>query len=301
LKTIIQYIRNYLRDSDKIHFIRVTIFCALLIFLNYQFQLSTLIGKNNSYPVKLLLWTGVFMVALVIPVLWKEFSRPVSPSRPSRFYLLLLIAPLLFGIKYTLDFRITFTADSSMNQYWNSIIYWPLLLLIVIVLLLLTRHFITKDQSDFGTGRPMNGMTPYFLMLLFMLPLIMAAAYRPDFQSMYPKLESMTGLQAGAVPLWKAILFEISYGTDFITIELFFRGFLVLSLANWLGKDAILPVAVFYCSIHFGKPLAECISSYFGGILLGIIVYHTRSIRGGLLVHLGIAWMMEIAGMFISR
>lgn len=92
------------------------------------------------------------------------------------------------------------------------------------------------------------------------------------------------------------LLFEISYGIDFITIELFFRGFLVLAFIRYVGQDAILPMAVFYCSIHFGKPLAECISSFMGGLILGIIVYHTQSITGGLVVHLGIAWLMEIGG-----
>jgi hypothetical protein len=40
----------------------------------------------------------------------------------------------------------------------------------------------------------------------------------------------------------------------------------------------------------------ECISSFFGGLILGVIAYRTRSIVGGLVVHLGIAWMMEIGG-----
>ena len=73
-------------------------------------------------------------------------------------------------------------------------------------------------------------------------------------------------------------------------------GFLILAFIKWAGKDAILPMACFYCTIHFGKPLGECISSYFGGIILGVVVYHTRSIYGGLLVHLGIAWLMELGG-----
>ena len=92
------------------------------------------------------------------------------------------------------------------------------------------------------------------------------------------------------------ILFELAYGLNFLGIEVFFRGFLVMALVNILGKDAILPMAVFYVSIHFTKPMGECISSFFGGSLLGIISYHTNSIKGGLLVHVGIAWMMEIAG-----
>ena len=133
-------------------------------------------------------------------------------------------------------------------------------------------------------------------MLLIMLPLIAAASTQPDFLSMYPKLKTI--IENGEVEntWWQKTLFELSYGTDFISIELFFRGFLILAFIKWAGKDAILPMACFYCTIHFGKPLAECISSYFGGIILGIVVYHTRSILGGLIVHLGIAWMMEVGG-----
>jgi hypothetical protein len=134
-------------------------------------------------------------------------------------------------------------------------------------------------------------------MLLLMIPLIAAAATQPDFLAMYPKLKVITETaRTDVFDWWQKLLFELSYGSDFITIELFFRGFLVLAFVKWAGKNAILPMACFYCTIHFGKPLAECISSYFGGMILGIVVFHTRSIFGGLMVHLGIAWLMEIGG-----
>jgi hypothetical protein len=42
--------------------------------------------------------------------------------------------------------------------------------------------------------------------------------------------------------------------------------------------------------------MGECISSFFGGLILGVVIYHTRTIFGGLMVHLGIAWMMELGG-----
>jgi hypothetical protein len=58
----------------------------------------------------------------------------------------------------------------------------------------------------------------------------------------------------------------------------------------------IIPVACFYCTIHLGKPMGEAISSFFGGTILGIVVYNTGSIWGGLIVHLGTAWMMELGG-----
>jgi hypothetical protein len=134
-------------------------------------------------------------------------------------------------------------------------------------------------------------------MLLVMVPLIAAASTQPDFLDMYPKLKDVNPVLAGVENRWfYHLLHELSYGSDFISVELFFRGFLVLAFVKIAGKDAILPMACFYCTIHFGKPLGECISSYFGGLLLGIVVYNTRSIIGGLMVHLGIAWLMEIGG-----
>jgi hypothetical protein len=134
-------------------------------------------------------------------------------------------------------------------------------------------------------------------MLLIMVPLIAAASTQPDFLRMYPKLNDVNSILYNMKNKWFfQLLHELSYGSDFISVELFFRGFLVLAFIKVVGKDAILPMACFYCTIHFGKPLGECISSYFGGIILGIVVYNTRSIIGGLTVHLGIAWLMELGG-----
>lgn len=138
---------------------------------------------------------------------------------------------------------------------------------------------------------------PYLILLACMVPLIAFASTRPDFLNTYPKLKNIAFFTSTSSYPWiHRLLFEISYGIDFITIEIFFRGFLILAFAHYMGKDAILPMAAFYCVIHFGKPLPECISSYFGGMLLGILVYKTQTIIGGLIVHLGIAWLMEAGG-----
>jgi hypothetical protein len=123
------------------------------------------------------------------------------------------------------------------------------------------------------------------------------AATRPDFLHVYPKVKNVTFIDGYASPVWPWKLgYELSYGLDFLSIELFFRGLLVIGLVRYAGEQAILPMAAFYCTIHFGKPLGECISSYFGGMALGVLAYRTRSILGGLTVHLGLAWMMELGG-----
>ena len=45
-------------------------------------------------------------------------------------------------------------------------------------------------------------------------------------------------------------------------------------------------MAAMYVSIHFGKPLGETISSFFGGYILGIITINSRNIIGGTIVGL---------------
>jgi membrane protease YdiL (CAAX protease family) len=79
-----------------------------------------------------------------------------------------------------------------------------------------------------------------------------------------------------------------------MAVEIFFRGFLVLAVGRFLGKDAILPMAATYAALHFGKPLGETISSIFGGYILGVVCFRSATIYGGIFLHAGIALMMEL-------
>ena len=297
MKSIVQYIRRYFSEIDKRILISVSAFTTVLVFINYHFGLDESIRKNNSFVIKLIQWYAVFLIAFAIPYLFTSFFKPGSFFKRRLFLILLLMAPLLFAVKLSLNFVFPIADDLNWNYYWNYILYWPVLLLVfAATLFILWRHF-DKDQPFYGLTKKGLNWKPYLLMLLIMVPLIAAASTQPDFLAVYPKLKSIGGVyNATGISWWHKLLFELSYGSDFISIELFFRGFLILAFIKWVGKDAILPMACFYCTIHFGKPLGECISSYFGGIILGVVVYHTRSIYGGLLVHLGIAWLMELGG-----
>lgn len=296
MKSIISYIKEYLRQSNKLIFITITLLTAALVFINYYWGLDSLIRKN-PFVIKLTSWYTVFAVAFFVPWFITGRLRKDNYLHRLRFLLLLLLAPLLFAIKLTLDIDFWFTDNDGWNHYWNHVAYWPLLAVIIIVLLVITWKIFQPDEPFYGIKSKGVDWKPYLFMLLIMLPLVALAATQKDFLLVYPKIHSLQNMpDAQKLSWWYKLLYELSYGTDFITIELFFRGFLVLAFAKWAGKDAILPMACFYCSIHFGKPLGECISSYFGGIILGIVVYNTRSVWGGLLVHVGIAWLMEFAG-----
>ena len=190
-----------------------------------------------------------------------------------------------------------FATDFFRDAYWDAVVYWPYKVLMIMCMLYLVHRVFDKGQPFYGLS--LNGFTlrPYLWMLLIMVPLIMAASTQKDFLHMYPKFQNVEYLMQPDRS-WHKLLYELSYGSDFFSIELFFRGFLVLAFAKWAGKEAILPMAIFYCTIHFGKPMGECISSYFGGIILGVVTYHTKTILGGFIVHVGIAWLMELGGYF---
>jgi hypothetical protein len=296
MKEIIGFIRLYSREINKSILLACSLFMTGLIWLNYSRKLEYHLVRLPGLPVagilgRCLIYLAAFLFAYSL-VLFKRKNNPLSDYR---FILCLFAAPVIFAVKAGLAIDIPIASDDAWNDYWNQILYWPVLLLLVVVMLALVYYSLCPDPSLYGLvpKRKFNAR-PYVLMLLIMMPLIAIASTQPDFLATYPKLKMVLPLPESAKPSWwYQLLFELSYGMDFLSIELFFRGFLVLGFMKWVGKDAILPMACFYCTIHFGKPLGECISSYFGGLLLGIVSYHTRSIYGGLMVHLGIAWLME--------
>ena len=293
MRPVFRYLSEYIRGLHPVLTSVVTVFTAMLIILNYRFGIDQNIARLPGFLPVFWFRYLVFLSAFLVPYIATQLitGKPLF-ARPA-FLLLAFAAPAFFAMKTAIH------VDLPLPDavYWNRVIYWPLLLMIMLVLLFITARLHRDPLPLYGFTRRNLDLRPYGIMLLIMIPLIALASTQPDFLQTYPKLQRLAGeLSLAEIPGWKKLLFELSYGSDFISIELFFRGFLILAFLRYAGKDAILPMACFYCTIHFGKPLGECISSYFGGILLGVLVYHTRSVLGGLVVHLGIAWLMEIGG-----
>ena len=138
-------------------------------------------------------------------------------------------------------------------------------------------------------------------MLALIAPFVFFSAFESGLNNYYPTYRySSVARSLGISPWLPAAAYEFLYGLDFFNVELTFRGFFVIGMATVLGREAVVPMAVFYCTIHFGKPAVEAISSIFGGYILGAIAYQTRSIWGGVIVHIGLAWMMELAA-FVAK
>src|SRR5215471_5845116 len=298
MRDIFGYISTYFRYVNKKVFILCTAQTAILIFLNYHNALEVQLTTNQT-----LAWpefTGHFILftsAFVFPYVFTWVLEKKTFFDNKLFIIHTVAATVIFSLKMSLHTQLPFSNDPYWNEYWNQVYYWPARLLIVISILFLVWRIADNDQPFYGHASKNFSWKPYLIMVLCMVPLIAAASTQTDFLAMYPKLKSVLHHEEHINLSWfHKLLFELSYGSDFFGIEIFFRGFLILAFLKWAGMDSILPMACFYCTIHFGKPLGECVSSYFGGLLLGVVVYNTRSIYGGLIVHLGIAWLMEIGG-----
>ena len=297
MKTIFSYISKYFYETDKRFLAFVTLLTGILVYLNYSCGVDKWISNEPLFITRFFARYLIFLIAFGLPyIVWNIWLRQHKIDYRS-FISLVIIAPAIFSLKAGLAFSFILTNDADNNEFWNQVLYWPLLLIIVFALIYVCWWTWNRQVPFYTNNKAGMNWKPYWLMLLIMLPLIVAASTQEDFLAVYPKLKLLMN-ETGFASLswWKSVLFELSYGSDFIGIELFFRGFLVIAFIKWAGSSAILPMACFYCTIHFGKPLGECISSYFGGLLLGIVVYNTRSIWGGLMVHLGIAWLMELGG-----
>lgn len=294
MKKILTYLRDYVASLHLPVFILSVFFTALLVFLNYHFEVHKNIYRQ-PYWLQFASWYSVFLTAFGFGYWIQDILSKRNFFNQKNFVALLLIAPAIFSWKMMFPVRFSFTDDVFRNEYWNAVIYWPFKVVVITLLLLVVHRFFDRQKPFYGVNTSGFSSRPYLLMLVAMLPLVAAASTQPDFLRMYPRFQYIEYLLQPNREGYK-LLFELSYGMDFFSIELFFRGFLVLAFAKYAGKDAILPMAIFYCTIHFGKPLGECISSFFGGIILGIVSYHTRTILGGFMVHVGIAWLMELGG-----
>ena len=302
MKEIFRYITDYIRNINSKVFIACSLLTGLMIYLNFHNDIDIKIDDADSIALQFFYRYLTFLIAFALPYFFYFLLEGKNYFKSPLILLLIFLSPAIFSWKMVMNTDLHLSYNNNWDYYWNRVAYWPIRLIVMSFILFILWKLFYSKESFFGLTIGGFNWKPYLIMLLIMVPLVAAASTQPDFLSMYPKLNDVDSVLTGVKNNWLYhLLHELSYGSDFISVELFFRGFLILAFIKVAGKDAILPMACFYCTIHFGKPLGECISSYFGGIILGVVVYNTRSIIGGLMVHLGIAWLMELGGYIGNR
>ena len=288
---------DYFRSVDKWVLSLISIFVGALIFINYRWDWENKIWDAPTATERFFRFYFLYLLAFAGAYFIQQFLKPNVPKSTWLFVFIVVVAPAVFALKVSFDAHQSLLNrffNWPMNKYLYTMLDYPIRFLLVIIAVFFLWRIIKPSYSFCGLTLKNFQLRPYLILLACMIPLILLASLRPEFLHAYPKMKVLSFMP---ITHWyDRLIFEISYGIDFLTIETFFRGFVVLALAQFVGRDAILPMAAFYCVIHFGKPLPECISSYFGGLILGVLAFETGSIIGGFMVHVGIAWMMEIGG-----
>lgn len=303
MKKILSSIKTHVRqDFQFTYYLTVGLFLCSSLILNYLINLEdTWIDRNTYKLIRtvfyfLLYGTGYYISCLLVSWFTKEkrFWRSREFWIFSLFGLFILSLDRGFPFQQSLvsSFNLSYSVYTWVYRMTSQILSFAL---IFTPLLLFYWRFDNVKSGFYGLTTKSN-VKPYFYLLLTVAPIIILSSLHESFTTYYPAYKSN---QAAEILHWPefvpVILFELFYGVDFLNIELLFRGFFVLGMAQILGKHAIIPMVTIYCFLHFGKPVGEAISSIFGGYILGIIALYTRSIWGGILIHIGVAWMMEAA------
>jgi hypothetical protein len=316
MKTLLKYFKDHFTNDFnwQLH-LMVMLFCFVCLYLNFfidwwdifdvqrvegNFEDDILDGIFRGrliyYGLFFLFYSFAYFGTVFISIF---FTKDWAWLRNRQFWIVSVIgiAIIAFDIGFYWDDDLVKLALPSGLYYFGSRSFDRLASLFTNVLPLFILWKVTQEPKEHFYGLTLKGgmLKPYFLMIGLMLPLLIWASFQPDFLAQYPTYRDYGATAFLQVPEWVTVMiYEISYGSDFISVELFFRGFLVIGMVSMIGKKAILPMAVLYCFVHFGKPFGEALSSFFGGYILGVLAYYTRNVFGGLIVHLGIAYLMEI-------
>lgn len=307
MKSLYKILRDYIKSDFHIVIYTYTILLlSLFIFLNYRFDFEDgYMDQFKNSPTGILIFSSVNFIgyfAVIIPILLIRKKNEIL--RNPFFWLKSLFFLTLIGLERGYHFypQLTRNMPYYESRFINKVFSNLETVVVYIGILLLFKWLTDREKNHaYGLARFKNArLNVFVLMILLLIPLVAWASFQPDFINTYPRFKpwNFPELFGFTIPSLIAI-FETSYGMEFIAIELIYRGALVIGMASLLGKDAILPMVSVYVIIHFGKPMAECTSSFFGGYALGVFALYLRSIWGGIIVHMGLAYLMEV-GAYLS-
>jgi membrane protease YdiL (CAAX protease family) len=128
----------------------------------------------------------------------------------------------------------------------------------------------------------------YAVLFALVTPAVIVTSTLDSFRQIYP-FYRLANRSYADLAMWEAL-----YAAQFLALEFFFRGFLLQGLRRALGANAIFVMLVPYCMIHYGKTLAETLGAIVAGLILGTLAMRTRSIWGGVVIHIGVAATMDV-------
>ncbi len=186
-----------------------------------------------------------------------------------------------------------------------SLMHFITLFLIPCIALLCIIHFFSRHTSTTSfpaalrhCGLGWNHQSAFIhifaLAYIILLPLLIWAAQREEFQEMYPFFFYARYGMGHLLTWW------FFYGLYYLGVEFFFRGFLLFGFFPRIGNMAILVSTIPYVMVHFAKPPGEAAGSIIAGILLSYMALRSGSIWGGFLLHWAVGMTMDALSVYYS-
>ncbi len=304
MKTLIKSIYSFVKeDFSPVIYLKVIGFSALLVFLEYYFSFYSkfsdkYVFDNKIYLVNFITFSIAYYGVIFILKTDKAFNKRLNLEFWLKSFIAISIASVYIGYFGYYGFDINLKYPASRFYYYtadNLSGIFTMLIPVGLVYLIFDRN---RDIPFYGFSIKDFNYKLALLLLIFAIGISYIGSNFKAVSDYYPILDR-TAYQVFShhykIPkLLSAGIFETAYMFDFIMIELFFRGIMIFGFIKILGKKAILPVATLYAVIHFGKPLPETISSFFGAYILGIIAYDQKNIGIGVVLHCTLAFSMEL-------
>lgn len=310
MKKIFHFLKEYHKEYfDWKMYLVIFLFNAALIIFNYTYDFED--SYIDKFPRQLWQFILIFIyhsIAYygVVAIIYRFRKDKIEISRGFIIKSLIGMTVLTFDrvLFPFLSVYIHELAPALTRRFYTYVIFNAYGWVSVVLFFAIIKYFMDRkeDFGIYGLKFKKVDYKMYAFLLAIVVPLIYAASWTPDFISYYPIYKRALGASFSQYydmsESWTVAIYEFFYLTDFVSTELVFRGFFVIGLAKFLGKDVVLPIASCYAVLHFGKPLGEAISSIFGGYILGIIAFYTKNIWGGVFLHAGTAFFMELFAFF---
>ena len=296
---LIDYLRNFIQKNyNSKCYILILCFLSFAVVVNYSVDLEiNIIDKEKSEflrPVYYILLYGIAYYGTLLIVYIVKGKNFFSKKIFYRSAIILIILGIYTGFLGHIKWLNIYF---KMPQHYilKLTVHQLFQLLIVLIGAFCIVSVYKLKSHFFGLLNFHTHWRIYIYLFIGSICITFSASFLDDFIHHYPTYKANISAQYYQLPEWIFLLgYELAYGSSFIAVELIFRGLMVVWMMEYLDDEAVIAMAVSYCFLHFGKPIGETISSFFGGYLLGVITYYSKSIFAGVIIHITLAWSMEL-------
>jgi membrane protease YdiL (CAAX protease family) len=214
-----------------------------------------------------------------------------DPTAPERAPLRYAIVSALFGHRGGMSAQASLIAG-GYYELWNLAYWavWRVIGFLVIPAIAVAVHPRLRFSACWlGVRGFSQHVWLYGVLFVPVLVAVIAVSFTQEFATYYPFYSEAHR------SLFDFCTWEALYVAQFLSLEFFFRGFMIQPLRRVMGSSAIFAMMIPYVMIHFGKPMPECFAAILAGVVLGTLALRTRSIWAGFLIHVSVALSMDFA------